>query len=61
MMFAFHFQNTYPCHFGIYYLYQTAVFLHVRVNKVSKDLQGHQDKLESRRDQMTLSFRKEIR
>ncbi|OWK60613.1 Collagen alpha-1(IV) chain [Lonchura striata] len=32
-----------------------------RVNKVFRDLQGHQDKLENRKDQMTLSFRKEIR
>lgn len=61
MMFAFYFQNTYPCHLGIYYLCQTAIFLYIRVNKVFKDLQGHQDKLENRRDQMTLSFRKEIR
>lgn len=32
-----------------------------KVNKVFRDLPGHQDKLENRKDQMTLSFRKEIR
>lgn len=37
------------------------ISFHIRVNKVFRDLQGHQDKLENRKDQMTLSFRKEIR